>query len=255
MVNRDSILRRLPPTLNGKKVLFLDGIRHAGEIAGLAYARLQQHLTHIALEDDGKNVDDAIFTAAFLDAWALVDVIDRFRALWLLMPNAVLRDPPPGKKSFTELTEPLRNLRNVADHLAQRAEYVVSRSGCALGELSWYTGRPPDGRKGIICTIVPGTIRPGSRFAVNPAGQKVELPTGLIHLTAGEYTVNLSELIPEMAFRIKDLEKGLERSIADSGLEPAERGADLLIRIEGELEPLEETAPFFSSEYTFSIKT
>ena len=103
MISRDSILRRLPPELDRKQALFLDGIRHAGEIAGLAYPRLQATLTTIAVEQLEPERADPLFTSAFLDAWSLVDVIDRFRALWLLLPDLRRRAPPPGTKTLAEL--------------------------------------------------------------------------------------------------------------------------------------------------------
>lgn len=37
---------------------------------------------------------------------------------------------------------------------------------------------------------------------LNPAGREFELPTGLIQLSAGEYTANLSEVLPEMVVRV-----------------------------------------------------
>lgn len=231
MIDRDSILRRLPANLDRRQVLFLDGIRHAAEIASFAHRRLQATLTQLAVgEHEGAKADN-LYTSAFLDAWSLVDVIDRFRTLWKLLPYSTPAAPLPGTKSFAEITQSIRDLRNVSDHLGQRADYVVAQKGTALGVLSWFTALRPDGLEGVICTLVPGTLQSGSAHAVNPAGRMIELPTGLIHLAAGEHKACLSEALPEMAVRVADLEAALQRGINDLDAKPSQAGADLLVKM------------------------
>ena len=247
MIARDSVLRRLPTRLDPRQLLFLDGIRHAGDIAGFAYGRLLHTLTQIATADHQGEQADRLYTMAFLDAWAVVDVIDRFRALLLLMPNAVRADPPPGTMSFTELTQPVRELRNVADHLAQRIDYVIARQGTALGTLSWFTALRPDGIEGVICTIVPGTLRTGATGVINPTGQTIELPTGFVQLSAGEHKANLSAIIPEMMLRVRQIEDSLTEGLRAAGAENEQAGADLLIRMNvsfatGEAQPMNPTS-------------
>lgn len=242
MISRNSRLRRLPAALDRKQALFLDGIRHAGEIAGLAYPRLQATLARIATQDLSPEVADQLYTSAFLDAWALVDVIDRFRALWVLLPGAGLRPTLPGEKSFAEISQPIRDLRNVADHLAQRADYVVARNGTALGVLSWFTPTDIANPKGVICTIVPGTLQKRSTHTVNPAGQKIDLPSGLVQLSAGEHAANISQVLPHMEARIRELEAGVDQSLNNQGYEIEQAGADLLIKMFVEFEGQASTA-------------
>ena len=207
MISKDSILRRLPPTLDRKQALYFDGIRHCGEIASLAYSRLKETLTEISLKEQEPESSGALFTSAFLDAWSLVDVIDRFRAIWISLPNSQPAPPSKGAPSFAEIAKPIRDLRNVADHMAQRADYVIAHKGTALGVLSWFTILKLEPLEGVICTIVLGTMQPGSAPVVNPAGKQIEIPTGLVHLSAGEFTANLSDTLPEMETRIHELER------------------------------------------------
>lgn len=229
MIGLDSILRRLPPQLDRKQALFFDGIRHAVEIIQLAHSRLQQTLTDIALNYTSTPLKPELFTIAFLDAWALVDAIDRFRALWVLLPNAQRGPAPEGVKTFSELSQPVRELRNVADHLAQRADYVIARQGTALGELSWYTALNPQGTAGLSCVLVPGTFSPGERQLVNPAEKTFTYPTGLIHLAAGEHRACLSDLFPEIERRIRFLEQSIQETITAHGLGGQQAGADIFI--------------------------
>jgi len=225
------VLRRLPASMNSKEVLFLDGIRHAAEISSLAYSRLQTTLTHIATAVPKEEEADALYCAAFLDAWAVVDAIDRFRALWTLLPIPVRSEPADGNPNFTTISQPVRDLRNVADHLAQRADYVIAQRGSALGVLSWFTVTDAAKVEGLSCVIVPGTLRLGTSEVsmVNPAGKAIELPTGLIHLAAGGYSACLSDVIPAMALRVAQLEQALEATFVQLGVTSSIARADLLI--------------------------
>ena len=237
MIRKDSVLRRLPANMDRRQVLFLDGIRHAGEIATLAMTRLRCTLTTIANEAHDVEMADGLYTSAFLDAWALVDVIDRFRTLWSQLPGRQ-RPVTQSSPSFAEIAQPVRNLRNVADHLAQRADYVVAHRGSALGVLSWYTVmhsqiKDSEIEEALFCAIVPGSWHPEKmrgRMA-NPAGESIELPSGFIHLSAGEFTANLSAVIPHMESRIDELERSLEENLQQTGGLSMQGGSDSLLKL------------------------
>ena len=235
MIKADSIFYRLPTELDRKQALFLDGMRHAAEIAQLAYRRLQHTLTQIATTDDAPK--SSAYAAAYLDAWSFVDAVDRFRLLLILLPNFQPGAPPAGQKSFFEVAEPVRLLRNVADHLAQRADYVVARQGTALGSLSWFTVTDLSKYQGLLCLVVPGTTQVGSHPAQVPAGKVIDIPTGYIHLTAGEHTANLSEVFSNMSQFVVILEASVERSIRAAGLQGSQAGADLIIRANINFQP------------------
>ncbi len=139
MLSDDSILRRIPAALEPKQALFVDGIRHAVEIMELAYGRLKETLTNIALDPPTSADLRKVGPHAFLDAWAMVDAVDRFRMLYQQMPGIKFGPPVPGIEPLKTVTQPFRDLRNVADHLSQRADFVVARGGAALGTLTWLT--------------------------------------------------------------------------------------------------------------------
>ena len=228
MISRESILRRLPSELNPKQSLFFDGIRHAGEIASLAHARLSETLTRIATQNPEENKFKHLFTDAFLNAWTLVDSIHRFRMLWKSLPGSDCK-LSETYTDFMEVYDDVHNLRNVADHLAQRADYVVANNGAALGVLSWFTITNPDKPEGVSCIIIPGTIRSSDVIAPNPVGRSITVPTGLIYLAAGEYKANLSKATQRMAACIKEIETSVEKGIANAGLEGKQAGADVLL--------------------------
>ena len=230
MVSPTSILRHLPPQLNSKQALFLDGIRHAVEIAQFAYGRLEKTLTDLALHEPTGSANPDAFTSAFLDAWAFVDAVDRFRCLWKLMPGVQILSPPPNDPMFRRLKEPIRELRNIADHLAQRAEYVVASRGAALGVLTWCTFTDDEGNSGVSCALLPGTIASASVKLVNPADETAQITkTGRIHLEAGEYRACLSNILPELELRISEIEEQLETQLGAAGLEGQQAGSDCFI--------------------------
>lgn len=234
MIGQNSILRRIPPNLDPKQALFLDGIRHAAEFVEFAHRRLVETLTQLALTEQSGPDRRTMYTSAFLDAWSIVDAVDRFRALWSLLPGSMPAAKSPDTKTFADLSNSIRELRNVADHLATKADKVVARKGSALGWLSWFTilSADADGVKGLICTLMPGTLgRKLQGMMVNPAGRKVDTPsTGMIELSAGQHKANLSDIIPEMALRISALEAELEAKFSAPEFLPLQ-AADILLKV------------------------
>jgi len=228
MIRDDSIFYRLPHELDRKQALFLDGIRHAIEITDLAYRRLQHTLTKIALDESVTS--SRTYAAAYLDAWAMVDAVDRFRALVALVDDARKGNSSERISKSGQLLESVRNLRNVADHLAQRADYVVAHKGSALGSLSWFTITDQASYKGVLCVVVPGTTQPSTHPAPVPAGKEVDFPTGYVHLRAGEYLVDLSGVHRFIREECNLLEDALEAAISRAGLAGSRAGSDLIIK-------------------------
>lgn len=232
MLTENSILSRLPPGLDPKQLVFLDGIRHAAEIIGLAYFRLESDLTSLVLNSkECAHPPNHTYIAAFMDAWALVDAVDRFRLLWKMLPGFPFSQEGESKqKEFEKITQPFRDLRNVTDHLAQRADYVGVSGNPVLGLLTWITY--PDGAAshGYTCLLAPGTTKRSNWRLVNPAeGGYFSSPlhAGAIHLAAGDHRANLSSVIPEITLRIQVLEGIIETSLKELGIEGKQAGGDL----------------------------
>lgn len=229
MIASDSPLRRLPAGIEPKQALFLDGIRHAAEIADLALRRLAATLTALALSQ-GDETQKKDYTAPFLDAWAFVDAIDRLRSLLHLLPGASRVPRTDGGPPFHEFTQTLRDVRNVGDHLATRADYVVARQGAALGQLSWITVKDPDAGLLLSCAIVPGTIVDRTNIPLpNPASfEALAIPTDRITLTAGEHSVCFNDVMPEVERVVRALEEELARWMKHTNNEGKAAGSDML---------------------------
>lgn len=250
MISEDSPLLRLPLGLVPDQKVMFDGIRHAAEISWLAFRRLDSALTWLVdapVDDPGRK---DVITAAYLDAWSLVDAIDRFRSLWKILP----RDnsaPPPGVVTFGEISQAVRDVRNVTDHLATRISYVVAKGNPTMGALTWVTFDSGSKTHFKTCMLTAGTAREGTWHAVNPAGLKVifgpSQRTAHIHIAAGEYRANLSEVIPEMQKRLKSLEKDLEESYRRQNVEGQQAGGDFFIALAGRMDS-DEGGVLFSSD-------
>lgn len=211
LLGRQSVLRRIPVNIDPKQAIFLDGIRHAVEIMDVAYSRLRDTLTQLALTPPTSDELSNISSHVFLDAWAFVDAVDRFRMLYMQMPGIKFGAKKDGIPTLQEAIQEFRNLRNVADHLAQRADFVLSRNSAALGELSWLTGvqLQPE----VIawhCTIRPGTLQSVPPMLTNSIVSTLDWPTDSIRLSAGGYEGNLSEVRTHVAIRIRHLEAQLQ---------------------------------------------
>lgn len=217
-------------------MVFLDGICHAAEIAGLAYSRLELVLTWLVLNtNDANHPNRQAYVAAFMDAWAFVDAIDRFRVLWKKLPGFPFSEEGKAKQEqFENLTQPVRDLRNVADHLAQRADLVASSGNPALGLLTWVTYLNDSSDQGFTCLLAPGTRTYAKWMAVNPAeGGHFSVPrrTGAIHLAAGKFRANLSAVVPEIKLRVHELERLIETSVKAAGLEGQQAGGGHFIAL------------------------
>lgn len=237
MLGKDTLLRRLPAEVDPKQALFIDGIRHAVEIIDLAYGRLRDTLTYIATEDPSTLDLPTASAHAFLDAWAMVDAVDRFRMLCQQMPGAKQTPPTPDAVPLKTVTQPFRDLRNVADHLSARADFVISRGGAALGTLSWFTGFKVDPPTGWMCTLRPGTIRQAPTRKKEPVTMTVDWPTDQIYLSAGGYTANLSSVLPHIAIRVERLEASVRNSLEKLGKLNAPAASDLLTKDPYQLAP------------------
>jgi hypothetical protein len=232
MISDGSILRRLPASLDRKQVLFLDGIRHAVEIIDFANRRLTLQLTNVVLKNQPGPVTRDLFSGAFLDAWALVDATDRFRCLWQQFPGMHHAPPPEGSPTLSEATQEIRNIRNVADHIAQRMDFVLAHNGTALGSLTWCTLDPQDPAGVYTCALIPGTLGAVHTVLVNPTDLPfLNAQSGNIHLAAGGHRANLSAALPEIALRIRQLEENLESAFEEAGLKGNQAGSDQYIAL------------------------
>jgi len=212
LIGRDSPLRRIPANVDREQAVFLDGIRHAIEIMDVGFHRLRNGLTKAALEPPNSTELPLVGAGLFLDAWAVVDAIDRFRQLYQGFPGMTRINAPEDIQPLRESLKIFRDLRNVGDHIATRVPEIVSKGdGAALGELTWLTGAQLLPK--VVawhCVLRPGTFQSRPSPPTNAIETKLDWPTDYICLKAGGYQGNLSQVRTKIAGRVRHLESQLD---------------------------------------------
>jgi hypothetical protein len=228
MISLDSPLRRYPATLNAEKAIFFDGIRHAAEMADFSYRRLCETLTSLAQIGPVMK----FMTAAYIDAWSVVDSIDRFLGLAKLVPEITAAPTTPEQREHYEVTmRAIRDVRNVTDHLGQRVKYIVAKNATAQGMLHWVTW-PADAEAWTAYTLRPGRL---TNFIAKTDLQLPDDfvgPTAMIRIEAGEYAADLDAAYLEMRRWIRGLEMALAEEFTKSPAKAAPGASgDLLVRL------------------------
>jgi hypothetical protein len=200
MFKPNSPLLNFPSNLDRRQAFFLDGMRHAFEISDYAFDRLTKSLSELAkLHSEGGRPSG--YGKYYLDAWAFVDSVDRLLVLWKMQPNT---DGIPDRWNPVGLRQELsaiRDVRNVMDHLAQRAEQVLSSGTAAMGELSWInvTSVDPPVMKSYL--IRPGFLNSLNKLQLNIPKRELIVRNGSANLLlkAHTHTADLSLAYVRMA--------------------------------------------------------
>lgn len=224
IIESNSPLLRIPPQLNRRQTLFLDGIRFSIEMADLAHSRLRETLYYLAVNCPNA-ADHLKFISALQDAWSIVDSVHRLRGLLNHAPG--FKQKAPGQNLFMRKTAEIEDLRNVVQHLNEKIDRtVIPQQVPLMGVLSWLAVVDPEQRVSKSCALVAGTMYDKQNHAfVNPAGKKVSLPVDLITLTASGHSACLSKVMEYVAALAAELEEQLESQFTD--LPPA--GADMVM--------------------------
>jgi len=191
-------------------------------MADLAYERLKESLAGWMLlrsptkaslpgaTDEMSRLNSLIL----LDAWSLVDVLNRLRVMVESMPG--LKKSSPGVKSLLQALGPLEDLRNAVQHLSGEVHTIADSGHPIWGSLSW--ARPPahPGDALQAAAFIPGTLAPVKGIpVVNPVGRKCEHPVGLIELTAAGNTVSLSDMVAAVIRFADRLDRAASAAFAD----------------------------------------
>jgi hypothetical protein len=200
MISQESPFKNIPRNLDRKQAFFIDGIRHAAEICDLSYKRLTAGLWDIALKPDGSPLEPS-YATFFLDAWAFVDAADRLRCLWASQPNADNLSCEFSPEILRQELGPIRKVRNIADHIAQRADHVVSLNGAALGILAWVAIISETPLAAKTCIIRPGYASGSfsAHFAIPQGTHSLINSCTEVRVHAGDETADLTKAYRKIA--------------------------------------------------------
>ena len=227
IINDQSPFRRLPPHLDRKQTLFLDGIRYSIEMADLASSRLSETLFEISFNQEDSESKHLNTVSALQDAWSIVDSIHRLRGLLSQAPG--FKQKAPGMRLFLQRTADIGHLRNSVQHLNNEIKSLVNKNLPVWGVLSWFAIRDPKQRSGLACSLIAGTLfESKNNPIVNPLGKMMHGLVDLITLTANERCSCLSDVMRQVEVMIKDMEKQLEQQFTKL----PQAGSDVLICLE-----------------------
>jgi hypothetical protein len=212
MLRDDSPLRRLPSGLHRKQALFLDGISLSVDMTALAYQRLRKGLLW-PLPTGKHHPSSRSGTAEIvMDAWSIIDSVNRLRVLvegmrGLRRGSAVV--------SFLNSVSDVEALRNAVQHLSGEVEKLWEDGWPLWGTLSWVVVEAPDAEQFLTVAFNPGALGGRVRVpVVNPVGREVEIPVGLVHLTAAGVTLSLSDIVAAVERFTGRLERAADKAFA-----------------------------------------
>ena len=225
-----SPFRNLPVQLERRQAFFLDGIRHAAEIADYSFNRLSKNLDALSHANQNKEDPPEIYSPYFLDAWAFVDSIYRLIGLWKLQPHAETLPEEYSASNIEQIFSSIIAVRNISDHIAQRADQVISSKSTSLGILSWITLVEDDPPAFATYTIRPGIVGQEIHTQLHsPIGEVRGISRSMsITLRAGPHSSDLSNAYFAFIDLMNYAEDSLTQNLSNhAGLHS--NGADMLI--------------------------
>jgi hypothetical protein len=237
LVSEDSPLRHLPTVVELSQTMFLDGIRFSLDMADESFLACVRALDALSSAGEHSPLNTVI---AFQSAWGFVDAVNRLRVLLTAM-RGVKRTPQ--LRVFLSKLEPMKELRNGVQHLDGTIRTLSNQGEPTWGSLSWVVPPQPESNIMSIFLCIPGSVRDWDRPAVNPVGQQIAVPLGLIELTAFGTTVSLSDVHAGLVGFVPGFESAAAAAFAGRG---ATRAADVLAEMQ--ITPVDDPAAGQASE-------
>ena len=152
-----------------------------------------------------------LHTSAFLDAWSIVDSVNRFRILIQQLPNLKKRDF--NIDSFIRNTASILKLRNGVQHLPGEIQNLIQKNLTVWGTLSWFTIISVQEQSGRICVLGAGTFKQHLSMLKIPVGKTIQLPVDCVVLSAYGYDLEITSTIDRVFKLFGDFERSLAPQI------------------------------------------
>lgn len=232
IIEADSPLRNLPLVLNPRQVLLLDGIRYSAEMADIAYSRLFDTLTYVSKNHNSNEFDFRVFPHSFLDAWSVIDSVNRLRTLLVNLTGykKILKEESKNRttdgiknevvangndeiitlKIFFEETKKVQLLRNMVQHLEGRLDHVLSLQKTIWGSLDWVYVDERDEELCHVFKLVAGSITKIKEDYINPTGDIFHSRLDRITLCAHDLDICLTSLLKMVEKSIRNIEEQIQ---------------------------------------------
>lgn len=218
LLGRDSPVRRTPSNLEPNAAFRLDELRQAAESMDVAFSRLHQELTGLALQAPAPEEIPVVSAYAFFDAWGFVGAVNRFYQAYSSFPGMVFDKPHPNHQTLESATRSVRLLHKLSCDLKLREDEILSGGLPTLGEITWMTGvRAAPKRVAWHCTLRPGWMKVPPVEQSDPVMSTLNWPTDSITLALAGTKADLSTARLHVAARLWHLEGQVLRSFNAPG--------------------------------------
>jgi len=185
--------------------MFLDGIRHAADMAGVAHDRLWDKLCFLDSDEEVVSTSADIAEAG-LFAWSIIDAAHRISDLTKNLPGL---PHSPWRRVFANRMAEAEEFRNDWQHQLGDTGRIVEERGQMWGALAWhkhYDNRP----SGRWHLAVIGSDLKGSRwFPCGPSKAIPRVDSRRIRLLHCNREIYLTRLVRDVFEGIHDLENDL----------------------------------------------
>ena len=193
LVPLDSPLRNPPADAPPVHKVGCDAVRYAFDATHLSWIRLLQNLASVMRQfEAGDRSMGEQATYALVDAWSVVDNLWRVHQVVNKLPY--FKKAPELRALLKQIVK-IKESRNGLQHIDGEFQNCASSGIPLWGSLGWVW--TPDGDpvvQGKIFGLWAGAMRSGGRVPlINPFGQRLTRPIGLVTVSAFGETANLSE--------------------------------------------------------------
>jgi hypothetical protein len=207
MIGDDSSFRRLPTDLSDRLVAYLDALRVSAEMAGDAFADLVATLRWLSTEPPTDGGPAKV--AALRHAWAAVDAIHRFRTFLIQAPSI---EQNRVFDRFLRETEVIEEVRRSGNRLFAEYKDLAEAGQGPFGTVVWTVGSehrasPP---LGLAVTLGATKSEARSEGPLVDVGEHLEPgEIGTVLLELGRNRVSLTEMIDELSWFVRSIERPL----------------------------------------------
>jgi hypothetical protein len=210
------------PNAPASQAHVLDALEFSFDTVHRAYRRLQTTLLREAHRRGPDTDADKVRlhtrqVDAMIDAWAMVDALNRSRRL--IESSSWLTKKSAATKLIIRELEQAKDLRDEVQHLHEKIAEIVDNLLPAFGYLSWVgVIDEPDSRTLTTSVLVPGLLLDGMTLdVVNPVGKEITERSDLITLFAAGRALNLSHKFRQFSTYIDRLESAIANTGDDEG--------------------------------------
>ena len=213
IIAEDSPLRRIPMVIEPRQASCFEGIRLTAEMIDSAYQRLVTNLIRFSFNPCAQELASIGTATLFLDAWSVVDCLNRLRTILAKTPKFKKTLPP--LQIYERATKSVVGIRNIVQHLGEEIDRT-STVWPMWGILSWVAIIDPKAGLCRSCSVIGGRIVSGEHQLVNPLEKGFAGIVDHVHLAVKTESIELSSAVRSVGPVVNLIERNLYKQLPDS---------------------------------------